>query len=198
MLPAEISFNGRSSQPMRRMKSKSSPNIKTADSPSDPTEALSSSGVAPAEQRVRELGLQLPPAPNPIGVYKSVVVEGHFAYASGHGPLRNDGSFITGRVGLDLELPAAKAAARQAGLTMLASLRRVLGSLDRVDRVIKVFGLVNCTDDFKEHPQVINGFSELFAEIWGPDKGIGARSAVGSNSLPSNIAVEIEAVFALK
>jgi enamine deaminase RidA (YjgF/YER057c/UK114 family) len=151
-----------------------------------------------AERRVTELELQLPPAPTPVGVYKSVLVEGKLAYASGHGPLRSDGTFITGCVGLDLDLAAGKAAARQTGLTMLASLRRVLGSLDRIERVIKVFGLVNCTTEFKEHPQVINGFSELLAEIWGPDKGVGARSAVGSNSLPSNIAVEIEAVFALK
>jgi enamine deaminase RidA (YjgF/YER057c/UK114 family) len=131
-------------------------------------------------------------------VYKSVLIVGKLAHASGHGPLQSDGSFITGCVGLDLDLRAGKAAARQTGLTMLASLRRVLGSLDKIDRVIKVFGMVNCTADFKDHPQVINGFSELFAEIWGPERGIGARSAVGTNSLPSNIAVEIEAVFGLK
>lgn len=162
------------------------------------SESPGSSNLEGPERRVTELKLQLPPAPTPIGVYKSVLVEGEFAYASGHGPLRADGTFITGCVGLNLDLAAGKAAARQAGLTMLASLRRVLGRLDRIDRVIKVFGLVNCTADFKEHPQVINGFSELLVEIWGPDKGVGARSAVGSNSLPGNIAVEIEAVFALK
>jgi enamine deaminase RidA (YjgF/YER057c/UK114 family) len=155
-------------------------------------------GSATAEKRVQELRLQLPPPPTPVGVYQSVLVAGKLAYASGHGPIRDDGSFVTGCVGLDLDLEAGKAAARQTGLTMLASLRRVLGSLNRIERVIKVFGMVNCSADFKEHPKVINGFSELFAEIWGPEKGVGARSAVGTNSLPGNIAVEVEAVFALK
>ena len=105
---------------------------------------------------------------------------------------------MTGRVGLDLDITAGKDAARQTGLTILATLRRVLGSLDKVKRVVKVLGLVNCTPEFQEHPSVINGCSELFAEIWGSEKGVGARSAVGSNSLPKNIPVEIEAVFELK
>jgi hypothetical protein len=105
---------------------------------------------------------------------------------------------MTGRVGSDLDLAAGKAAARQTGLTILATLRRVLGSLNRVERVVKTFGMVNCTAEFREHPQVINGCSELFAEIWGSEKGIGARSAVGTNSLPSNITVEIEVIFLLK
>jgi len=154
--------------------------------------------VDSAEARFRTLNLELPPAPKPVGVYQSLIVTGKFAYASGHGPIQANGSFMTGRVGSDLDLAAGKAAARQAGLTILATLRRVLGSLDKVERVIKTFGLVNCTPEFTEHPQVINGCSELFAEIWGSDKGVGARSAVGANSLPSNIAVEIEVVFQLK
>jgi len=151
-----------------------------------------------AEARLKELNLQLPLPPQPMGVYKSMVVCGNLAYASGHGPLQPDGTFIVGRVGLDLDPAAGKAAARQTGLTILATARRVLGSLDTIERVIKVFGMVNCTPEFRDHPQVINGCSELFAEIWGPDNGVGARSAVGMNSLPSNIAVEIEVVFALK
>ncbi len=151
-----------------------------------------------AEDRLKELNLQLPPAPRPIGVYKSMIVSGQFAYASGHGPLQQDGSFIVGRVGSDLDLTAAKAAARQTGLTILATARRVLGSLDKIERVIKILGMVNCTPEFQDHPQVINGCSELFAEIWGPENGIGARSAVGMNSLPSNIAVEIEVIFQIK
>ena len=151
-----------------------------------------------AETRLKELNLQLPPPPQPVGVYKPVVLEGRFAYASGHGPLRADGSFIVGRVGSDLDLAAGKTAARQTGLTMLASLRQLLGSLDRIERVIKVFGMVNCTAEFLEHPQVINGCSELFADLWGPENGVGARSAVGMSSLPMNIAVEIEAIFAIK
>jgi enamine deaminase RidA (YjgF/YER057c/UK114 family) len=133
-----------------------------------------------------------------MGVYQPLVIAGKTAYASGHGPLQADATFITGKVGADLDLEAGKAAARQTGLTILATLRRVLGSLDRVERVLKTFGLVNCTNDFAAHPQVINGCSELFAQIWGPEKGVGARSAVGTNSLPGNIAVEIEMVFQLK
>ncbi len=169
----------------------------------DPTQKANSSRHSTkknpsAEARFEALNLALPPAPTPVGVYQSMVVAGKFAYASGHGPIKADGSFMTGRVGSDLDLEQGKAAARQTGLTILATLRRVLGSLDKVDRVIKTFGMVNCTPDFLDHPKVINGCSELFAEIWGPEKGIGARSAVGTNSLPSNITVEIEVVFLLK
>lgn len=151
-----------------------------------------------AEARLEQLKLQLPPAPKPAGVYKPLLVLGKLAYASGHGPFKPDGSLVVGRVGLDLDLAAGKAAARLTGLAILASLRQVLGSLDRVDQVVKLLGMVNCTPEFREHPQVINGCSELFAEIWGPDKGVGARSAVGLGSLPGNIAVEIEAVFSIK
>lgn len=150
------------------------------------------------EGRLRSLKLELPPAPKPVGVYQSLLVAGKFVYVSGHGPIRADGSLMTGRVGADLDVAAGRAAARQAGLTILATLRRVLGSLDQVDRVIKTFGLVNCTAEFTEHPQVINGCSGLFAELWGSEKGIGARSAVGTNSLPGNITVEIEMVLQLK
>jgi enamine deaminase RidA (YjgF/YER057c/UK114 family) len=105
---------------------------------------------------------------------------------------------MVGTVGLDLDLATGKEAARQTGLAILSTLRGHLGSLERVERVIKIFGMVHCTPAFKEHPKVINGCSELFAEIWGPDKGVGARSAIGMSSLPGNIAVEIEAVFALR
>jgi enamine deaminase RidA (YjgF/YER057c/UK114 family) len=148
-----------------------------------------------AEARVSELKLELPPAPKPVGVYKPLVIVGNLAYASGHGPLRSDKSLITGRVGADLTLEDGKAAARQTGLAILATLRDNLGSLDRVKRVIKVLGMVNCTPEFGEHPKVINGFSELFADVFGADNGVGARSAVGMGSLPGNIAVEIEAIF---
>jgi enamine deaminase RidA (YjgF/YER057c/UK114 family) len=104
---------------------------------------------------------------------------------------------ITGRVGDDLDLEAGTAAARQVGLTILATLRANLGSLDRVKRVIKTLGMVNCTPDFTDHPKVMNGFSELFADVFGADHGVGARSAVGMGSLPSNMAVEIEVIFEL-
>lgn len=150
-----------------------------------------------AEQRLKELNLPLPPAPKPVGVYKPLVTVGNLAYASGHGPLRTDGTLITGRVGADMDLAAGKAAARQVGLAILATLRASLGSLDRVKRVIKVLGMVNSTADFADHPKVINGCSELFAEVFGPDDGVGARSAVGMGSLPGNIAVEVEAIFEL-
>ena len=148
-----------------------------------------------AEKRLVELKLELPPAPKPVAVYRTVVVAGNVAYVSGHGPLKSDGTMISGRVGADLDLVAGKAAARQTGLAILASLRAQLGNLDRVKRLLKVFGLVNATPDFRDHPAVINGCSELFAEVFGSENGIGARSAVGAGSLPGNIAVEIEAIF---
>ena len=147
-----------------------------------------------AETRIQELRLELPPAPKPVAVYKTIVLAGNLAYVSGHGPLKPDGSMITGRVGADLDLAGGKAAARQVGLAILATLRNELGSLNRVKRVIKVLGMVNATPDFKDHPQVINGFSDLMVEVFG-DVGKGARSAVGMGSLPGNIAVEGEAIF---
>jgi enamine deaminase RidA (YjgF/YER057c/UK114 family) len=148
-----------------------------------------------AEARIAELKLELPPAPKPVGVYKPVVTVGNLAYVSGHGPLKPDKTLIVGRVGADLDLPAGKSAARQVGLTILASLRAELGSLDRVKRVIKVLGMVNATPEFRDHPAVINGCSELFADVFGKEHGVGSRSAVGMGSLPNNIAVEIEAIF---
>jgi enamine deaminase RidA (YjgF/YER057c/UK114 family) len=149
------------------------------------------------EQRLTELALELPPAPKPVAVYRPVVVTGNLAYVSGHGPLRVDKSLITGVVGRDLDLDAGKLAARQVGLAILATLRAHFGGLDRVKRLIKVLGMVNSAPDFYDHPKVINGCSELFAEIWGDENGIGARSAVGMGPLPENIAVEIEAIFEL-
>ena len=150
-----------------------------------------------AESKLAELKLELPPAPQPMGVYKPVVVVGNLVYVSGHGPLKPDLSLIKGRVGTDLSLEEGKAAARQVGLAILATLRAHFGSLDRIKRVIKTLGMVNSAPDFLEHPKVINGCSELFAEIWGPDHGVGARSAVGLGPLPGDIAVEIEVIFEL-
>src|SRR5467141_895535 len=151
-----------------------------------------------AETRIRELKLELPPAPKPVAVYKPLVVVGSLAYVSGHGPAKPDKTLIAGRVGADLDVAGGKNAARQVGLTILATLRAELGSLDRVVRVIKVLGMVNCTPDFREHPAVINGCSELFADVFGKENGIGARSAVGTGSLPGNIAVEIEGIFEIQ
>ena len=149
------------------------------------------------EHRIGELKLDLPPAPKPVAVYKPVVVVGNMVYVSGHGPLKSDKSLITGKVGADLDVAGGKAAARQVGLAILATLRSELGSLDRIKRLIKVLGMVNSTADFKDHPAVINGCSELFADVFGNEFGIAARSAVGMGSLPGNIAVEIEAIFEL-
>jgi enamine deaminase RidA (YjgF/YER057c/UK114 family) len=151
-----------------------------------------------AESRLKELGLELPPAPKPVGVYKPVVIVEQMAYVSGHGPVQSDGTLMTGRVGKDLDLEAGKRAARQTGLAILASLKAHLGDLDRIARLIKLLGMVNCTSDFAQHPAVINGCSELFAQVFGEENGIGARSAVGMGSLPGNIPVEVEAIFELK
>ena len=143
------------------------------------------------------LHLQLPPAPEPLGVYKPCLTDGVYLYLSGHGTLQNDGSWIVGIVGLDMDKEAAKLAARQVGLAMLATIKKQLGTLNKIKRVIKVLGMVNTVPGFADHPYVINGCSELFASVWGPDNGVGVRSAVGMNSLPGNIPVEIEAVFEL-
>ncbi len=150
------------------------------------------------ESRLASLNVTLPPAPKPVAVYKPVVVVDKLAYVSGHGPLRADKTLIAGVVGRDLNLEQGHAAARQVGLAILATLREHFGSLDKVARVVKVLGMVNSAPDFYDHPKVINGCSELFAEVWGPEHGIGARSAVGMGPLPGNIAVEIEAIFELR
>jgi enamine deaminase RidA (YjgF/YER057c/UK114 family) len=149
------------------------------------------------EQRLDQLGLTLPPAPKPVAVYKPCLVVGNQLYVSGHGPLRQDGSFIVGKVGKDLDQDQGKQAAQQVGLAILSTIKAHLGSLDRVKRVIKLLGMVNCTPEFEQHPHVINGCSELFAKVWGEDDGVGVRSAVGTGSLPFNISVEIEALFEL-
>ena len=147
------------------------------------------------ESRIVTLELELPPAAKPMGVYKPVVIVDNIAYVSGHGPLKPDGSLYVGRVGDQVDQAAGYAAARQTGLAILATLRSHLGSLDRVQRVVKLLGMVNCTADFHQHPAVINGCSELLAAVFGPERGIGARSAVGMGSLPGNISVEIEGIF---
>ncbi len=149
------------------------------------------------EQRFAALSLTLPPAPKPVAVYRPLVLVDRLAYVSGHGPLQSDGTLITGRVGSDLTLEQGHAAAKQVGLAILATLRKQLGSLDAVGRVVKVLGMVNSAPDFFDHPKVINGCSELFAEVFGPEHGIGSRSAVGMGPLPGNISVEIEAIFEL-
>lgn len=146
--------------------------------------------------RITELGLELPPAPKPAGVYKPLLVVDNFLYVSGHGPVKTDGTLITGRVGADLDTEEAKLAARQVGLTILSTIKTYFGDLSKIKRVIKVFGMVNSVPGYEKQPAVINGFSELMAEVFGKENGIGVRSAVGM-ILPANIPVEIEAMFEL-
>jgi enamine deaminase RidA (YjgF/YER057c/UK114 family) len=150
-----------------------------------------------AEAKLKELNITLPPPPKPAGVYKPVVVVDKLAYVSGHGPLKADGKLITGRVGADLDEKAGYEAARQTGLAILATLRAHFGSLDHIEKLVKTLGMVNATPEFQRHPAVINGFSELMAQVFGQDNGVGARSAVGMGSLPGNIAVEVEAIYLL-
>lgn len=150
------------------------------------------------EQRFQQLGLTLPPAPQPKGVYKPFLIVGNLVYVSGHGPVKADGSLLTGRIGKALTMEEGKDAAQQVGLAILATLKYNLESFDRIKRVVKVLGMVNCVPEFERHPFVINGCSELFAQVWGDDNGVGVRSAVGMGSLPDNIPVEIEAVFELQ
>ncbi len=149
------------------------------------------------EKNFEQTGLILPPPPQPLGVYKPCLIDGKYLYLSGHGPFKTDGTLIIGRVGTDLDLDAAKLAAQQVGLSMLATIKEKLGSFDKVKRVIKVLGMIACENDFEQHPFVINGCSELFRQIWGEENGVGVRSAVGMGSLPGNIPVEIEALFEL-
>ncbi|WP_029283604.1 RidA family protein [Pedobacter sp. R20-19] len=149
------------------------------------------------DERFEQLKLNLPPAPAPLGVYKPCLVDGKYLYLSGHGPVQEDKSLIIGRIGSDLSQEEGKLAALQVGLTMLSTIKTNLGSLNKVKRVIKVLGMVNCTPEFEKHPFIINGCSELFAKVWGEENGIGVRSAVGFGSLPDNIPVEIEALFEL-
>jgi enamine deaminase RidA (YjgF/YER057c/UK114 family) len=149
------------------------------------------------EEKLQELDLTLPVLPTSKGIYKRCLVEGNLLYVSGHISVNTDGSSITGKLGKDLNEEQGKIAARQCGLAILTSIKDHFGSLDKVKRVIKILGMVNCIPEYEKQPIVINGCSELFAALWGEDKGIGVRSAVGMGSLPNNVAVEIEALFEL-
>jgi len=150
------------------------------------------------EARLSGLNIELPPAPPKGGVYQPVLIVGNQAFFSGHGPYQSDGTYICGKVGADIDIAAGQAAARQTGLAILATMKAHLGSLDRIKRVIKLLGMVDCPPDFKQHPQVINGCSELYRDIFGEDAGVGVRSAVGMGSLPGGMAVEIEGVFEIE
>jgi enamine deaminase RidA (YjgF/YER057c/UK114 family) len=149
------------------------------------------------EQNFKALNETLPVIPVPKAIYKPCLIDGKYLYVSGHVPIRADGTRIAGKVGQDIDAEEAKKIARLVGLCILSSVRNHLGSLDKVKRVIKILGMVNATPEFERHPFVINGCSELFAQVWGDDNGIGVRSAVGMGSLPDKVPVEIEAIFAI-
>lgn len=148
------------------------------------------------EEKIRALGLELPPAPPSLGIYYPVVITGNHLYVSGQGPVQSNGELIKGKVGKDMTMEEGQLAARQVGLTMLATIKAQIGDLGRIKRMIKTLGMVNCYPEFEQHPQTINGFSQLMVDVFGEENGKGARSAVGM-TLPGNIAVEIEAIFEL-
>jgi enamine deaminase RidA (YjgF/YER057c/UK114 family) len=150
----------------------------------------------PVSERIKELNLQFPPAPQPAGVYRPILVIDKFLYVSGQAPVNYDGSLMQGRAGDNMSVEEAKLAARQVGLTMLSTILTHFGDIDKVKRIVKVFGMVNCTPDFQRQPLVMNGFSELMADVFGREYGIGVRSAVGM-MLPDGIPVEVEAMFEL-
>jgi len=147
------------------------------------------------EQKLTELGLVLPTLPGSKGIYKSCLEVGNLLYVSGHVSINEDGSFITGKVGADVDDDEAKRAALQCGLAMLSSIKSHFGNLNRNKRVIKILGMVNAVPEYTKHALIINGCSELYVQLWGNDNGKGVRSAVGMGSLPNNVAVEIEAIF---
>ena len=149
------------------------------------------------ETKLKEMGLELPPPGKPVANYVPAVRSGNLVFLSGHGPILKDGSLITGKVGADLTLEEGYQAARQVALVMLATLKEEIGDLDKVQRVVKLLGMVNCTSDFVDQSKVINGASDLLVDVFGA-KGKHARSAVGMNALPLNIAVEIEMIVAIK
>ena len=148
------------------------------------------------EEKLKAMGLSLPPAPPKGGIYHPVVISGNLLYVSGQGPLNNDSTVIKGKVGRDLTLEEGQLAARQVALTMLSTIKSQIGDLGKIKRLIKTLGMVNCLPDFEQQPQTINGFSQLMADLWGDENGKGARSAVGM-TLPNNIAVEVECIFEL-
>lgn len=154
---------------------------------------------ASPEARLRRLGIELPPAPQPVATYVPTVVVGNMLYVAGHTPRRPDGSpGYQGKVGEDFTVEEAYKAARVSGINILSTVRNTLGSLDRVVRLVRTFGMVNAVPNFGQHPQVINGCSDLLVEIFGPDAGKGTRAAVGMGSLPFGMAVEIETFWEIR
>jgi enamine deaminase RidA (YjgF/YER057c/UK114 family) len=146
-----------------------------------------------AEEKLKAMGIILPPPSAPVAAYVNAVRVGNLLFLSGKGPVKSDGTNVTGKVGKDITIEKGQEAARLTAIQQLAVLKAELGNLDKVKRIVKVLGMVNCEPDFKDHPKVINGFSEFMVEVFG-EKGKHARSAVGMCSLPANIAVEIEMI----
>lgn len=152
--------------------------------------------MASPEENLKALGITLPTPPKPVAKYKPALVVGNMLYVSGHGPAKiNNQIPLLGKVGSKLTVEQGKESARLVGINILSTVRNTIGSLDKVKRLVKTLGMVNGTPEFLEHPQVINGFSELMAQIFGEDAGVGTRSAVGMGSLPGDIPVEIECMF---
>jgi len=145
------------------------------------------------EEKLQQMGITLPLPSKPVATYVNAVRTGNLIYLSGKGPTNPDGTNITGKVGKDLSIQQGYDAAKSTGVNLLTALKAEIGSLNKVKRIVKVLGMVNCPPDFTEQPQVINGFSDFMVEVFG-EKGRHARSAVGMNSLPKNIAVEIEMI----
>lgn len=148
--------------------------------------------------RLKNLGFDLPPAPSALGIYKPAMTVGNLCYTSGHLPVMADGELMKGCIGSEVDQEFGYHAARQAGLTILSTLSEYLGSIDNVVRVVKLLGLVYCTNDFTQQPAVVNGCSELMRDVFGDDAGIGTRSAVGVAALPLGVTVEIEGIFEIK
>jgi len=148
-------------------------------------------------QRLYELGIKLPQVPEPVGNFQPYSLHNRLLYLSGQGPLRPDGTLSTGKVGDDISPQDAYEDARRAGLVLIAAMEQYLGDLERIERIVKLLGMVNAAPDFTEHPKVINGCSDLMVQVFG-EAGRHARSAVGFSSLPGNITVEIEAIVAIK
>lgn len=149
------------------------------------------------EKRVAELGLVLPQVPKPVGNFDPGILQGDLLFLSGQGPLLENGDLARGKVGDGVTTEEAYNHARRTGLVLIAAMKQVLGDLDRVARIVRVFGMVNAAPDFRDHPKVINGCSDLFGEVFG-ETGRHSRSAVGMGSLPGGITVEIEAVAAVR
>lgn len=156
------------------------------------------SAEARLSAKLAEIGVNLPTAAAAKGLYKTVLLDGHLAYTSGHLPVTPDGEILKGKLGADYDVEAGYKAAELTALGILATMKAELGSIDRIRRVVKLFGMVNSTADFDQQPAVINGASQFLADVFGPEHGMGVRSAMGAGSLPLGVPVEIEAVFEIE